>query len=144
MSASVSLAPAFQELRARGFRKVQIGPRLRAYEGTLPCAAGPVPIRLEIADWDFLTYPVIRLLERPAFLPALLPHVATNGIMCYFAESSVVLDRYRPAVALAQCLEKARWLLDRMIADSGFFEAEFRGEFWCTGPWPMGRRRSTA
>ena len=102
---------------------------MRAYDGTLACAAGPVPIRLEVQDWDFLTYPTIRLRERPAFLPQMLPHVSSNGVLCYFAESSVVLDRFRPDVGLAQCLEKARQLLDRMIADPGFYETEFRGEF---------------
>ena len=69
---------------------------MRAYDGTLPCAAGGVPIRLEVCDWDFMTYPVIRLLARPEFLPKLLPHVSANGVMCYFAESGVVLDRFRP------------------------------------------------
>lgn len=129
MAAEVSMTSTFRELRARGFRKVHVAPKVRAYDGTLPCQAGAVPIRLEVRDWDFLTYPTIRLRERPAFLPTLLPHVTASGVLCYFAEGSVVLDRFLPHVAVAQCLEKARLLLDRMIAEPAFYEAEFRGEF---------------
>ena len=129
MPALVALGPALRQLSARGFRKVHLGPKVRAWEGKLPCAAGDVPVRLEVSDWDFLSYPTIRLTERPAFLPKVLPHVFASGVLCDFAESSVVLDRYRPDIALAQCLEKAKHLLDRMIADPNFYEAEFRGEF---------------
>lgn len=129
MPANVPLGPALRQLRARGFGRVHISPKLHSFEGSLPCAAGPVPVRLNVCDWDFLSYPTIQLLARPAFLPKVLPHVSAEGVLCLFAESSVVLDRFRPDIAVAQCLDKATWLLDQMVTDSKFYEAEFRGEF---------------
>jgi len=60
--------------------------------GSLPCAKGPVPVKLTIEDWNFLEYPRISLAERPAFLPALMPHVDVLGHLCYFAPGAVTLD----------------------------------------------------
>ena len=108
---------------------MHISPKVDSFEGSLPCAKGRVPVRLDVRDWDFLTYPTVQLLERPAFLPKVLPHVSANGLLCLFAESSVVLDRYRPELAVAQCLDKATWLLDQMVENPDFYEAEFHAEF---------------
>lgn len=129
MPADVPLGPALRQLRARGFSRVQISPKVHSFEGSLPCAKGKVPVLLNVRDWDFLAYPTVQLLERPAFLPKVLPHVSADGVLCLFAESSVVLDRFRPELAVAQCLDKATWLLDQMIESPAFYEAEFRGEF---------------
>lgn len=129
MTAAVALGPALRALRSLGFRKVYTGGQGRSYDGELRCKAGTVPVRLEITDWDFLSYPTIRLRERPAFLPRVLPHVSAAGVLCYFADGAVVLDRFRPDIALAQCLAQARDVLDRLSTDPNFYAAEFRGEF---------------
>lgn len=129
MPADVPLGPALRQLRARGFSRVHISPKVDSFEGHLPCAKGAVPVRLDVREWDFLTYPTVQLLDRPPFLPKVLPHVSASGLMCLFAESSIVLDRFRPELAVAQCLDKATWLLDQMVKDPEFYEEEFHGEF---------------
>ena len=139
MPVDVPLGPALRQLRARGFSRVHISPKVHSFEGSLPCAKGKVPVRLDVRDWDFLTYPTIQLLDLPAFLPKVLPHVSADGVLCLFAESSVVLDRYRPELAVAQCLDKATWLLDQIVDNPDFYEAEFHGEFlvhWANADGP--------
>lgn len=101
----------------------------RAFEGTLPCTKGPVPIKLTIEDWNFLEYPRISLVARPVFLPALMPHVDVLGHLCYFAPGAVTLDRYAPATALAQCLDQATAMLNRIIADPGYRIDDIQSEF---------------
>jgi hypothetical protein len=59
-----------------------------------------------------------------------MPHIAANGHLCYFAEGSFVLDRYRPDIALDQCLAQAQSVIDMALRDPQYRDDEFRGEFW--------------
>ncbi len=128
-------------LRAHGFTPL---PRRRGgsrFEGVLACKAGPVRVQLEIEDWEFQDYPVIRVLELPAGVPKLLPHMSASGHVCYFTPGAVVLDRYRPDHVVLQCLQQARDELDRLIADPTYRQAEFAREFganWAIGQHPAG------
>jgi len=131
-------------LSSQDFVPVAAKGRARSFEGPLKCDRGEVRIKLTIRDWDFLSYPEIRLEERPPFLPALMPHVDVFGNLCYFAAGAVTLDRYDPVRAIAQCLLQVKALLNRMSADPQFREQDLQHEFlahWLfaqeTDPWPV-------
>lgn len=94
-------------------------------------------VRLTFSDWNFLTYPEIALVERPTFLPELLPHIDVTGGLCYFAPGSVVLDRYDPAMAIEQCLNQAQSLLDRIAADPSYRSNDIQEEF--QAHWEFGQ-----
>lgn len=126
----MSVASGLQRLRALGFKAIGTRASYRVFVGVLHCKRGDVPVQFEISDWDFTTYPRISLLERPAFFPPLMPHISATGVLCYFADGSVVLDRFRPDEAIWQCVEQARLVLDRAIEDPQYLSDEFRGEFW--------------
>ena len=138
------LGESLRLLRCRGFQPVAARAPCRAFVGSLPCAKGPVPVKLTIEDWNFLEYPRISLTERPAFLPALIPHVDVLGNLCYFAPGAVTLDRYDPATALTQCLDQATAMLDRITADPDYRLDDIQSEFpahWEYGqlslPWTV-------
>jgi hypothetical protein len=129
----------FRKLRALGFAPVKSEGAARSFEGALQCKRGTVPVRLDITDWTFQTYPTIHLLSRPSFLPTVLPHVDASGELCYFSPGSVVLDRYKPDDALWQCIHRAQEELDRLISDATYREQEFHQELeanWALGQAP--------
>lgn len=139
-----ALGESLRLLRSRGFHPVAARTPRRVFVGSLPCTKGPVPVKLTIEDWNFLEYPRISLAERPAFLPALMPHVDVLGHLCYFAPGAVTLDSYDPAIALAQCLDQATVMLDRIAADPEYRIDDIQSEFpahWEYGqlslPWTV-------
>lgn len=101
----------------------------RRFLGTLKSIAGPVPVEIAVADWDFLVYPKIRITEKPSFLPTRMAHGIVGGDFCYLAEGSVVLDRYNPVGALAFCLQQATSLIDQLISNPAQSEADIQIEF---------------
>lgn len=140
MSASTSrLELALTRLEELGFAAApRVGPA-RCFDGTLNCRSGPVRVQLQVSDWEFVEYPVLRLLEHPSFLPDVIPHLSGAGILCYFQEGAVILDRYRPDHALSQCLDRARDELDRLAQSPTYREGEFQAEFdavWTVGQHP--------
>ena len=124
-----ALGESLRLLRSRGFHPVAARAPRRVFVGSLPCAKGPVPVKLTVEDWNFLEYPRISLVERPAFLPALMPHVDVLGHLCYFAPGAVTLDRYDPATAVAQCLDQATVMLDRIVANPEYRIDDIQSEF---------------
>ncbi len=113
---------------------------MRVFEGDLHVAAGEIPIRLEIRDWDFIDYPRILLRGYPAFLPEATPHRYATGGLCYFADGSVVLDRFDPAASVASCLRAAEELLETLITDPKRRRQDLQDEFqvyWASGPERM-------
>lgn len=120
-----------------GFRPVAAPKGRRHFDGDLHCKLGEVPVQIQISDWDFSSYPVINVRERPEFLQGLLPHLFGSNGLCYFATGSVILDRYYPDVALAQCLQQARDVLDRLAIDPDYRQTEFEAEFGAT--WSLGQ-----
>ena len=123
------LAKALRLLRQRGFAPTGNQRGVRSFEGRLPCRGGSIKVRLKISDWDFLIYPEITVLERPTDLPALIPHVDASGGLCYFATGSVVLDRYDPSEAIAQCLDQAQIVLERIRHDPQYRHGDIQDEF---------------
>ncbi|MBD8204786.1 ThiF family adenylyltransferase [Pseudomonas viridiflava] len=139
-----ALGDTLRTLRARGFAPVAAKSPVRAFKGVLACKKGDVSVKLTIKDWDFLSYPVICILDRPDFLPELMPHIDVLGNLCYFAPGSVTLDRYDPATALLQCLNQATAILDRIATDPGYRDSDIQNEFpahWEYGqaspPWEV-------
>lgn len=125
-----ALGETLQFLRNRGFRRIASPkPEIRIFDGPLRVSADVVPVRLEIEDWDFLSYPRISIRNPPAFLPSPMGHIDAIGGLCYLTEGSVVLDRYAPAGALAFCLEKAEQLLERLVTSPGGVGNDIRDEF---------------
>lgn len=130
------LAQTLRLLRARGFEPVGNRRGTRFFEGNLPCRGGDVRVRLGIADWDFLRYPSIVVLDGTEGFPPLVPHLTSEGWLCYFANGSVVLDRYNPAEAIAQCLDQAKLVLEQIRFDSDYRKNDIEDEFmvhWLTG-----------
>lgn len=126
----MSIGSGLQRLRALGFKPVGARASHRVFVGVLHCKCGDVPVQFEISDWDFTTYPRISLREWPMFFPPLMPHISSTGVICYLADGGAVLDRFRPDVAIWQCIEQARIVIDQAIGDPQYFSDEFRGEFW--------------
>jgi hypothetical protein len=87
-----------------------------------------VRIELRLSDWDFIDFPEIKVLSG-IDVKALTPHIDASGALCYFQSGSIVLDRYRPATALAQCLTQAQQLLERILFDPEFRRSEVQDEF---------------
>lgn len=135
-----ALGDSLRLLRARGFRPVAAKGSRRSFEGALHCAKGPVLVKLSIEDWDFLEYPGITVVDRPHFLPELTPHLDVLGGLCYFARGAVTLDRYDPATALAQCINQATAVLDRIASDPSYRVDDMQDEFlvhWEYGQFPL-------
>ncbi len=100
---------------------------------------GPVNVRFEIEDWNFLCYPKVRLLERPPGMPPVLDHVDAAGGLCFLAPGSVILDRFQPDVAIQQCLDAAISVLNR-IASGTHRSQDIASEFlayWTVGQDPV-------
>lgn len=59
--------------------------------------------------------PRIWLLERPAQLPPIAPHLGSGGYLCYLAENGVVLDIYDPIGQTLACLDRASHVLGKVL-----------------------------
>lgn len=116
-------------LTSRGFKCISIRKRVRLFEGFLACLPKPIKVSIEIRDWDFLDYPVIKLHEHPENVSNLLPHVDDANNLCYFAPNSIILDRYNPATAIAQCLDAATEILSKIATDPQYQKQEVQSEF---------------
>ena len=136
MPTSSRLGLARRALRARGFVPTGNEGGFRRFEGEVECRGQPVRLELYVCDWDFLSYPPIKVISG-IDQSKLAPHVNPKGWLCYLQEGSVVLDRYRPDVALLQCLEQARHVLEQIKFNSHYRTRDVQDEFlshWLNGP----------
>ena len=131
------LGEVFRELTSRGFVLTGTRAGRRSFEGQLQCSRGSVRVRLVVHDWDFVDYPTITILDPPSFLPALMPHVYGNGGLCYFRRGAVVLDRYDPALAIAQCLDQAREVINQIVTNPDYRSGDIQDEF--LAHWVLGQ-----
>jgi molybdopterin/thiamine biosynthesis adenylyltransferase len=122
------LGEVLREMTARGFRPLQVEGPGRAWTGNLQCRTRTVRIEIQVTDWEFLKYPSIKVLSG-IDSSKLLPHLSPRGGLCYFRAGDVVLDRYRPAVAVAQCLVQAQSVLEKLLFDPDFRRDDLQGEF---------------
>jgi molybdopterin/thiamine biosynthesis adenylyltransferase len=66
-------------------------------------------------DPNFIELPKIRLLEIPAQLPSVLPHLGSEGYLCYIAKGSVVLDIFDPVGQSLACIKRAEDVLGQIL-----------------------------
>ena len=129
-------------LRSKGFRQVRAqGATAKAFRGELTCRGQAVQVRVEISDWDFVFNPRIFLESVPDTLKGFRPHVLSGGDLCYYTKGAIVLDRFKPAEAVARCLTRAQETLEEMAGGGEFrFGAgdEF-GLYWSEGSVYAGR-----
>ncbi len=129
-------AATFALLAERGFKASEHRAGRRSFDGLLHTRKKAVSTRITISDWDFVKYPTIRVLNHVNVLPSLSPHVSGDGSLCYFASGTVVLDRYDPAESIAQCLDGAKQVLDRILHDPQYRHDDVADEFlqhWAHG-----------
>src|SRR5688572_4458778 len=116
-------------LRARGFKQVRAQRAgAKAFRGELRCKGQPVGVRLEIWDWDFVAYPDIFVEAKPEVLEGFRTHVRAGGSLCYYMTGAVVLNRFKPAEAVARCLVRAQETLEEM-ANQGEIHFGIQDEF---------------
>lgn len=124
-----ALAAGLRELADRGFVAAGFRGGARLFRGQLASPRGRLPAMLHISDWDFLEYPSIWVLDGLEKFPELRPHLDALGGLCYFSRRSVVLDRYDPATAIAQCLEQAEAVLAKILTDRQYLVQDIQNEF---------------
>lgn len=137
------LKSLFGHMTVRGFQQLPSKDGRCSFRGTLPCKFGNAIVTLTIVDWDFVRYPVIQVEDLPKGAPALVPHISAWGGFCYLAPGSVVLDRFKPDVAVEQCLLLAEKELNRLLSDQTYRQGEFQSEFgpnWYIGQMPLPRQ----
>ncbi|TDY21970.1 E2/UBC family protein B [Paraburkholderia sp. BL6665CI2N2] len=126
-------------IRRYGLRPARARGNIRAFEGPIATVRGDVPIRLEISDWDFEKYPRAYLLDKFPDGHRIYAHVDALGGLCYFTPESVVLDRYRPSIAVHQCLHAIESVLNKALNDDEEASADVENEFvayWSFGQLP--------
>ena len=123
-------------LRTKGFKQVRARRAgAKAFRGDLTCQGQSVRVRIEISDWDFLAYPRIFLESTPVALKGFRPHVLSGGDLCYYTHGAIVLNRFKPAEAVARCLLRAQETLEKIASGSEFrfgIQDEF-GYYWSQG-----------
>lgn len=105
------------------------------YTGLLDESGLKVRVAVSLENLEFINPPRIRLLDHGARFDGEIPHVLrSDGTLCYLAPGTIVLDRYRPAQTIIQCLDRA----DRVIRDAlrGRLDHDIAGElsqYWADG-----------
>lgn len=97
--------------------------------GRLAPAATTASYACEIMlDPQFSELPLIRLLETPATLPPVTPHLGSDGHLCYIAKGTVVIDIFDPIGQFLACLERAEFVLGEIL--TGKFVEDLEEEFY--------------
>jgi len=122
------LGDVLRDMAARGFSPRSLDAPGRAWVGDLQCRTTAVRVAIHVIDWEFLSYPRIKVLSG-VDQSKLMPHLFSNGSLCYFRAGEVVLDMHRPAVAIAQCIVQAQSVLERLIFDPAFRREDLHEEF---------------
>jgi molybdopterin/thiamine biosynthesis adenylyltransferase len=128
-----------RHLVAHGFSYFKRRRGVLWFRGELSCRQGAIKIELGISDWDFVSYPTIRLLERPASLEGVQAHLTARNGLCYYTHGAVVLNRFDPVVAVAQCVAQATEVLDSLALDPEYRRDELTREYlaqWSVGQLP--------
>ena len=122
----------------RGFRYVRRGAdNWVVLRGPLKTAGASHECELEF-DPEFMELPRVRLLEVPASLRPVAPHVSSSGGLCFIAQGTVVLDIFDPAGQMLACIDRAEEVLGcvlagKMVADleEEFFAYWGNDRVWC-------------
>ncbi|WP_067099226.1 ThiF family adenylyltransferase [Marinomonas atlantica] len=80
----------------------------------LPHINKSFPCEIEI-DPTFVDIPKVRLLEIPSGLPPAVPHLGSDGALCYIDKGTIVLDIFDPIGQSLACLDRASAILEQII-----------------------------
>lgn len=133
--ASAKIEEVVDAFRTRGFEFVS-----RADNGWLKLR-GPLKTSTEShvceiqLDPQFFELPIIRLLEIPASLPRVTPHLGSAGHLCYIAKGSVVLDIFDPLGQSLACLQRAEEVLDSVLKGELVEDLEEEFYVYWNGPF---------
>lgn len=86
-------------------------------------------------DPEFFELPLVRLLELPASLPHVTPHLGSGGHLCYIAKGTVVLDIFDPVGQTLACLQRAEEILDKVL--KGELVEDLEEEFYAYWNGPL-------
>jgi molybdopterin/thiamine biosynthesis adenylyltransferase len=98
-------------LFARGFTQTA-SIRPLSYEGSLTAGDERIPALIEFSDLELQRLPIIRLVQRPVWIPANCNHVDGRNIVCYASSRLAFIDRYRADAQVMYCLDKAAKVLN--------------------------------
>ncbi len=117
MTLSISkIESAIEALKREGFtfvNKTDIGWfKLRGHLLQLTTDACECEVEL---DPNFIELPKVRILEIPAQLTSVVPHLGSDGYLCYIAKDSVVLDIYDPIGQSLACIKRAEVVLRQIL-----------------------------
>lgn len=88
----------------------------------------------EVVDLDLVHYPIITIAPKADIPAGVIPHLGGLGEFCYLEKGSVVLDRYRPDMAVTFCLDTAETALRQAIkGDLDIDVADEFGAYWSRG-----------
>lgn len=117
-------------LLARGFR--QTGTiRPVKYSGPLQVGSESVSVQMEFSDLELQHLPLIRLLDRPKWVPTTCNHVDARNIVCYAVSGIAFIDRYHADRQVLHCLDCAAGTLNDIRHGNvlGDIDQEF-GYYW--------------
>lgn len=86
-------------------------------------------------DPQFFELPRVRLLELPANLPHVIPHMGSSGHLCYIAKGTVVLDIFDPVGQALACLQRAEEVFVKIL--QGDFVEDLEEEFYAYWNGPL-------
>lgn len=112
-----------------GFTKVdpQPDPACLAMKGSLPTSQGDVPCEVWI-DKSFTQPLDVWLTRLPENLPRVLPHVGSDGYLCYAAPGTEVIDIFDPVGQTVTSLRQAIHVLEQIV--SGKMVEDLQEEFF--------------
>lgn len=112
-----------------GFTKVDPQPdsAFLVMRGTLPSSQGDVPCEIWI-DKSFTQPLQVYLTRLPDNLPRVLPHVGSDGFLCYVASGTEVIDIFDPVGQTCTSLRQAILVLEQVL--TGKMVEDLQEEFF--------------
>lgn len=128
MNITDKVSDVAEALRDRGFQYVGLGrDGWLQHRGALSANGQDYPCELEL-DPQLFEIPRIRLLQLPTTLNGIVPHVGSDGGLCYIAKGTVVIDIFDPVRQSLACLQRAEEVL--AMALQGKMVADLEEEFY--------------
>ena len=86
-------------------------------------------------DPQFFDLPRVKLLNPPASLPHVTPHLGSGGDLCYIAKDTVVVDIFDPVGQSLACFNRAEEVLDKVL--KGELVEDLEEEFYVYWNGPL-------
>jgi len=101
-------------LVAEGFSATG-GGKEDSFVGTLTSGRVAVDIELTVEDYNFLSMPRVRILNKDALPKSISAHLSEDDSLCYADRETFLLDRYQPDRSVLAVLERARETLGVLL-----------------------------